>query len=50
VAGIADGADVAGLIPIQSGDNVVHVSLALTGMGTALLSFRRASARLEPSA
>ena len=38
IIGIADGADVLGLIPINSADNVLHVALAALGIVAGLLS------------
>jgi Domain of unknown function (DUF4383) len=43
VAGIADGADVAGVIPVQGGDNVLHALLAAASLGTVALASRRVS-------
>ena len=33
IAGLADGGDVAGVIPVQRGDNVLHAVLAATSLG-----------------
>ena len=38
VAGITDGRDVAGVIPVQGGDNVLHALLTTTSFGAGLLT------------
>ena len=40
VAGVIDGQDVASVIPVQGGDNVLHTLLTVTSLGAGLLSLR----------
>ena len=40
VAGFADGRDVASVIPVQGGDNLLHTVLTVTSLGAGLLSLR----------
>lgn len=38
--GFIDGQDVAGVIPVQSGDNLLHTVLTVTSLGAGMLSLR----------
>ena len=49
VIGFVDGAEVAGIIPVQSADNGLHTILTLSALGTGLASLRRHPNPLEPS-
>ena len=41
VIGIADGSEVAGVIPVQVGDNALHAILTATAVGAAAVTQRR---------
>ena len=41
LVGFIDGGDVAGVIPIQNGDNVLHTVLTTASLGAAAVSARR---------
>ncbi len=47
VAGVVDGHDVASVIPVQSGDNVLHTVLTVASLGAAMLSWRDRSAAVQ---
>jgi hypothetical protein len=47
VAGVVDGADVAGVIPVEAGDNGLHALLTITALGAGLVSL---ATRASPSA
>ena len=47
VAGIVDGHDVASVIPVQSGDNVLHTVLTVASLGAGMLSWRDRSAAVR---
>ena len=40
VVGFADGRDVASVIPVEGGDNLLHTVLTVTSLGAGLLSLR----------
>jgi hypothetical protein len=47
VVGVVDGQDVANVIPVQGGDNLLHTVLTVASLGAGLLSLRKGSAPLR---